>query len=91
MTAANLEAREWMNAPKIARTEVAGDGSLSFAETEGPPVVRGFQRTATAPATGATVSAEVRCTGHDERPSPHGFFLPGCATGTYRAVTFTAR
>jgi len=91
MTAANVVPREWFNAPKIARVELAADGTLAFAETEGPPVVRGFRRTPTEATTGATVSAEVRCTGHDERPSPHGFFLPGCATGTYRAVTFTAR
>ncbi len=90
MTGSSVAPMDWFQAPKIAGIEVAADGTFSFSDAEGAAVVRGFARTALAPSAGATVAAEVRCTGHDETPSPHGFFIAGCAAGTWRAVSFVA-
>jgi hypothetical protein len=90
MTGSAVTPSQWMDAPKIAGVSVAADGAYSFADGSGTAIVRGLRRSSAADA-GATASAELRCTGHDERPMPHGFFVPGCATGTWRSVTFTAR
>lgn len=91
MTGSSIAPMDWFDAPKIAGVTAETDGTRTFTDAMGEPVVRGFQRTPSAADAGATTSAEVRCTGHDERPMPHGFFIGGCATGTWRAVTFTAR
>ncbi len=86
-----VAASDWFAGQKIAGVSVAADGTRTFVDPSGEPIVRGFTRTAVAADAGATTNGEIRCTGNDERPMPHGFFLPGCATGTWRAVTFTAR
>ncbi len=91
MTGSAVASGDWFDAPKIAGVTVAPDGSLSFQDAAGTDVVRAFTRPPTAAAAGVTESAEVRCTGHAERPMPHGFFLPECAIGAWRTVTFTAR
>lgn len=91
VTSSTLAAIDWMDAPKIAGVSVATDGTFTFADHGGEPIVRGLTRTGTSADAGATSTAEIRCTGNDERPMPHGFFVPGCATGTWRSVTFTAR
>jgi hypothetical protein len=91
MSGPNVTPSGWFSAPKIAGVTVADDGTLSFADAEGVEIVRGFSRTAEPALPGTPIAAELRCTGNDERPSPHGFFLEGCATGSWRVVSFLAR
>ena len=91
VNANTVAAGDWFDSQKIAGVTVATDGTRTFTDPSGEPIVRGFTRTASSADAGTSVSAELRCTGHDERPMPHGFFLPGCATGTWRPVTFVAR